>query len=297
MTMPRSADDVDTNAARHGTNRHRRRLLVVMGMFAGASALRNALGAPAAPSVDAGSPQDAASIALRLGKDRGYADHGWLRTFHSFSFAGYTDPSHVSFGPLRVINEDRVSPGRGFPMHGHRDMEIVTYVLAGALEHRDSIGNGSVIQVADVQRMSAGSGVRHSEFNPSSREEVHFLQIWLYPNRAGLKPSYEQTRFDAASKQARFRLIASGNGDDGAVRINQDARIYAGSFTGTQAASHEIASGRQVYLHVARGAIEVNGLSLQAGDAVKAAALPLLALSGGREAEVLLFDLPTDWEA
>ena len=229
---------------------------------------------------------------IRRGSQRGYADHGWLRSFHSFSFADYFDPEHVEFGPLRVINEDRVQAGAGFPTHAHRDMEIISYVLTGTLEHKDSLGTGSIIHPGDVQRMSAGTGVRHSEFNPSASELVHFLQIWIQPQRRGLAPSYEQKHFAKAQRRGRLRLIASADGGDGSVLIHQDARIYAGLLDGAETARLSIAAGRRAYVHVARGAVSANGTALEAGDGLKLSAEPSLTLTDGREAEVLVFDLP-----
>jgi redox-sensitive bicupin YhaK (pirin superfamily) len=231
-------------------------------------------------------------IELRKASDRGYADHGWLRSYHSFSFADYYDPRHMGFGPLRVINEDRVQPGMGFGTHGHRDMEIISYVLEGALEHKDSMGNGSVIRPGDVQRMSAGRGVRHSEFNPSRGELVHFLQIWIEPNVAGIPPGYEEKHFDAAAKRGRLRLIASADGREGSVKIHQDASLYATVLDGAERVTHEIAPGRQAYVHVARGELTVNGQPLAAGDALKAAGVAAIVLERGTAAEALLFDLP-----
>ena len=231
-------------------------------------------------------------LTLRKSGDRGYADHGWLRSFHSFSFAEYHDPQHVGFGPLRVINEDRVAPGRGFGRHGHRDMEIISYVLEGALEHKDSIGTGSVIRPGDVQRMSAGTGVMHSEFNASPIEIVHFLQIWIEPDRQGIAPSYEQKRFEAEEKRGCLRLIASSDGLDRSVTIHQDARVYAGLFDGVERAEHKLASGRRAYVHVIRGGIHVNGEALTPGDAAKLTDVSSCRLDNASEAEVLLFDLP-----
>jgi hypothetical protein len=231
---------------------------------------------------------------IRRSKERGYADHGWLRSYHSFSFAEYYDPRHVEFGPLRVINEDRVAAGQGFGTHGHRDMEIISYVLAGELAHRDSIGNGSTISPGDVQRMSAGRGVRHSEFNPSNANLVHFLQIWIQPNVQGIEPSYEEKRFELTEKRGRLRLIASADQSEGSVLIHQDARVYAGLFDGAESASLTIAPGRLAYIHVARGAVTVNGVALEAGDALKLSETPPLQLQNGRDAEVLVFDLPSE---
>jgi quercetin 2,3-dioxygenase len=229
---------------------------------------------------------------IRRASERGYADHGWLKSFHSFSFADYFDPRHVEFGPLRVINEDRVQPGAGFGTHGHRDMEIISYVLAGELAHRDSMGNGSVIRPGDVQRMSAGSGVRHSEFNPSSSEPVHFLQIWITPDTHGIEPSYEERRFETADKRGRLRLIASPDRAEGSVLIHQDARVYAGLFDNEEQATLPLAADRRAYVHVARGAVRVNGVALESGDALKLADTGALSLQQGQQAEVLVFDLP-----
>ena len=229
---------------------------------------------------------------IRRSHDRGHAQHGWLDSFHSFSFADYHDPEHMGFGPLRVINEDRVQPGQGFGTHGHRDMEIISYVLEGGLAHKDSMGNGSVIRPGDVQRMSAGTGVRHSEFNASDRDPVHFLQIWIEPALRGIEPGYEEKRFDEASKRGRLRLIASPDGADGSVRIHQDARLYATLLDGTESASFDQKEGRRTYVHVVRGRVEVNGQALGAGDALKAQGAGTLTLGRAQAAEVLLFDLP-----
>jgi redox-sensitive bicupin YhaK (pirin superfamily) len=230
--------------------------------------------------------------AIRRSNERGYADHGWLKSFHTFSFADYFDPEHVEFGPLRVINEDRVQPGMGFGTHGHRDMEIISYVLAGQLAHKDSMGNGSTIRPGDVQRMSAGTGVRHSEFNPSASEPVHFLQIWIQPSETGIEPGYEEKRFDAAEKRGRLRLIASPDRSEGSVLIHQDARVYAGLFNGAEAASLNVAPGRRLYVHVARGDVTVNGVALSTGDAIRYTDATSLRIDNGREAEVIVFDLP-----
>jgi quercetin 2,3-dioxygenase len=231
---------------------------------------------------------------IRRSKERGYADHGWLKSYHSFSFADYFDPKHVEFGPLRVINEDRVAAGQGFGTHSHRDMEIISYVLAGELAHRDSIGNGSTIRPGDVQRMSAGRGVRHSEFNPSPASLVHFLQIWIQPNVQGIEPSYEEKRFATDEKRGRLRLIASPDQKDGSVLIHQDARVYAGLLDGTESASLKVAPGRLIYVHVARGAVQANDVALEAGDALKLSDTEQLQLKDGRDAEVLVFDLPSE---
>ncbi len=230
-------------------------------------------------------------LEVRKSADRGFADHGWLRSHHTFSFAGYFDPQHIEFGPLRVINEDRVAPRAGFGTHGHRDMEIISYVLEGELGHQDSMGNGSVIRPGDVQRMSAGTGVTHSEMNPGDAP-VHFLQIWLHPSQRGVQPGYEQKFFAAAEKRGRLRLVVSPDGAEGSLRMHQDARLYAGLFDGEEAATLAIAAGRQAYIHVARGRLRVNGVDLTAGDALKLADVPQLSLQHGHEAEVLVFDLP-----
>ena len=228
----------------------------------------------------------------RPGPERGHANHGWLDSYHSFSFADYFDPEHVQFSALRVINEDRVAPGAGFPTHGHRDMEIVSYVLAGALEHKDSMGNGSVIRPGDVQRMSAGTGVRHSEFNASATEPVHFLQIWILPQANGIAPGYEQKHFSPAGLDNRLRLIASPDGRDGSVTVHQNACIYAIRLDGTNAVVHALASGRRAYVHVARGAVTVNGQRLAAGDGARIENESTVHLDHGHGAEALLFDLP-----
>jgi redox-sensitive bicupin YhaK (pirin superfamily) len=229
---------------------------------------------------------------IRRSGERGHARHGWLESYHSFSFADYFDPDHVEFGVLRVINEDRVQPGAGFGTHGHRDMEIISYVLAGALAHQDSMGNGSTIRPGDVQRMSAGTGVQHSEFNASRQELVHFLQIWIRPSATGIAPGYEEKRFGAEEKRGRLRLIASPDRAQGSVLLHQDARVYAGLFDGPEQARLEIARGRRVYVHLARGALRANGADLEAGDALMLTAAATLELGAGREAEVLVFDLP-----
>jgi quercetin 2,3-dioxygenase len=231
-------------------------------------------------------------MSVRASKERGYADHGWLKSFHSFSFAEYHDPDHMGFGPLRVINEDRVAPGMGFGTHGHRDMEIISYVLDGELAHKDSMGNGSVIRPGDVQRMSAGRGVMHSEFNHSKSQTTHFLQIWITPNVSGIAPGYEEKRFEAADKRGRLRLVASPDGAEGSVTIHQDARVYAGLFDGVESAVLDLAAGRRAYIHVAKGSVRVNGKLLAAGDAAKMTDVGRLELSQGDGAEVLVFDLP-----
>ena len=229
---------------------------------------------------------------IRRSAERGYADHGWLRSFHSFSFADYFDPAHVGFGPLRVINEDRVRGGGGFARHAHRDMEILSYVLDGELAHSDSMGNGSTIRRGDVQRMSAGRGVQHAEYNASPTKDVHFLQIWLHPESNGIDPGYEQKHFDDDAKRGRLALIASRGGDDGSVIVHQDTRVYAGLFDGDETATLAPPPGRKLYVHVARGAIEANGAHLDAGDALMDDTPGKLELRRGRGAEVLVFDLP-----
>ncbi|MBS7458121.1 pirin family protein [Coralloluteibacterium stylophorae] len=231
---------------------------------------------------------------IRRSQSRGRAEHGWLSSRHTFSFGGYFDPRHMGVGPLRVINEDRVQPGQGFGTHGHRDMEIVSYVLDGALEHRDSLGNGSVIRYGDVQRMSAGSGVEHSEFNHSASEPVHFLQIWIEPAARGIAPGYEEAHFDAASKRGRLRLIASPDGADGSVTIHQDARLYAAILDGDDRVEHALGSGRTAYVHVIRGRVTVDGQPLAEGDAITVTGTETVALAEARDSEVLLFDLPAD---
>jgi len=230
---------------------------------------------------------------LRPAAERGHANHGWLDSYHSFSFAGYQDPRHMGFGPLRVINEDRVAPGSGFGTHGHRDMEIISYVLEGALAHKDSMGTGSTIVPGDVQRMSAGRGVLHSEYNDDQAGSTHFLQIWIEPDVTGIAPSYEQKHFPAEEKRGRLRLIASPDGRAGSVSIHQDALLYAGLFDGAESAKYSLGEGRKGYVHVARGTVQVNGHALRAGDALKTDAGPI-EIGRGEGAEVLVFDLPGD---
>ena len=230
-------------------------------------------------------------LELRKSEDRGHANHGWLDSHHTFSFAEYHDEKHMGFGPLRVINEDRVNAGAGFGTHGHRDMEIISYVLEGELAHKDSMGTGSVIRPGDVQRMSAGSGVRHSEFNHAKDRQTHFLQIWIQPNVLGIAPSYEEKHFAEEEKRGRLRLIASPDSADGSVLIHQDARLYVGLFDGAEAASLPLAAGRRAYVHVARGAVEVNGVALKTGDALKLSDVAAVDIRGGQQAEVLVFDL------
>jgi redox-sensitive bicupin YhaK (pirin superfamily) len=227
---------------------------------------------------------------LRRSDERGYADYGWLRSFHTFSFADYQDPRHMGYGALRVINEDRVQPGAGFGTHGHRDMEIISYVLEGALAHEDSMGNGSVIVPGDVQRMSAGTGVRHSEHNQEKDRVTHFLQIWIEPAKSGIPPSYEQKHFGPEEKRGRLRVIASPGGVDGSVTLHQDAAVYAGLLDGAERITYPLPRGRKAYVHMVRGEAVVNGEKLAAGDALKTDAQEIV-LEQGRDAEVLLFDL------
>jgi redox-sensitive bicupin YhaK (pirin superfamily) len=231
---------------------------------------------------------------IRRGNERGFADHGWLKSFHTFSFANYYDPKQVQFGALRVINEDRVVPGAGFGTHGHRDMEIISYVLEGELAHKDSMGTGSTIRPGDVQRMSAGRGVTHSEFNASQQKQVHFLQIWILPNAVGIEPSYEEKHFSDSEKRGRLRLIASADGAEGSVRIHQDARMYAGLFDGAESAQLHIAKKRLVYVHAVRGNFQVNDATLQAGDGVKLSDVADVVISHGKNAEAIIFDLPSE---
>jgi len=230
-------------------------------------------------------------VTLRKSEDRGHAHHGWLDTWHTFSFAGYHDPEHMGFSDLRVINDDRVAPGQGFGMHGHRDMEIITYVLDGALAHKDSMGNGSVIRPGNVQRMSAGTGVRHSEFNASPSDPVHLLQIWIEPNVTGVQPGYEEKHFSDDEKRGRLRLIASADGRAGSVTIHQDAAVYAALLDGNDSVEHKPADGRRVYLHVARGAVSLNGRALAGGDGARISNESRIVLDRASNAEILLFDL------
>jgi quercetin 2,3-dioxygenase len=239
-------------------------------------------------------------MTLRKSASRGYADHGWLKSFHSFSFAGYHDPAHMGVGNLRVINEDRIAPGTGFGTHAHRDMEIISYVLAGALAHKDSMGNGEqgganagVIRPGDVQRMSAGTGVRHSEFNHSTADTTHFLQIWILPSQGGQPPGYEQKHFSAASKRGKLVLVACNDGREGSVSVHADAALRAGLFDGVEQARLELNPNRLTYVHLVRGELSVNGHDLSAGDALTAVNETRLVLEQGLDAEVLVFDLAT----
>ncbi|MDB5897373.1 MAG: pirin family protein [Ramlibacter sp.] len=230
-------------------------------------------------------------LTLRKSQDRGYADHGWLKSFHSFSFAGYHDPKHMGFGNLRVINEDRIAPGTGFGTHGHRDMEIISYVLSGELAHKDTLGNIKGIPPGDVQRMSAGRGVQHSEFNHAKDQTTHFLQIWIQPNVTGIEPGYEQKSFPESDKRGKLRLVASADGAEGSVLIHADARLYAGLFDGAEQATLQLDAARPVYVHLVRGELAVNGIRLRAGDAVKLQGEAELKLADGQDAEVLVFEL------
>lgn len=230
-------------------------------------------------------------LTVRKSKERGYADHGWLKSFHSFSFAGYYDPQHMGWGNLRVINEDRIAPGTGFGTHGHRDMEIISYVLSGELAHKDTLGNVKGIPPGDVQRMSAGTGVQHSEFNHAPNDTTHFLQIWIEPNVTGIAPGYEQKTFADAEKQGQLRLVASSDGAQGSVTIHADARLYAGLFDGSQTAELKLDPQRKSYVHLVRGELEVNGTALTTGDAALIEGESQLRLAQGKGAEVLVFDL------
>ena len=231
-------------------------------------------------------------LTLRRSAERGHANHGWLDSYHSFSFASYHDPRHMGFGPLRVINDDRIAQGRGFGMHSHRDMEIITYVLDGAIAHKDNMGNGSTIQPGDVQRMSAGHGVMHSEFNPLPDRQTHLLQIWIEPDVQGIAPEYEEKRFAEAEKRGKLRLVASPDAADGSVRIHQDAKLYVGLFDGEESAKYELAKGRKAWLHVARGNALVNGHVLRQGDALAYDDESSVVIEQADGAEILLFDLP-----
>ena len=230
-------------------------------------------------------------LSIRKSRDRGYADHGWLKSFHSFSFAGYFDPAHMGWGNLRVINEDRIAPGTGFGTHGHKDMEIISYVVSGALGHKDSIGTGASIPPGDVQRMSAGRGIEHSEYNHAPQDETHFFQIWIEPNVKGIAPGYEQKTFSAPDKQDQLRLVASPDGALGSVTIHADARLYSGLLGGAQAVTLNLDPARKAYVHVVRGAVSVNGEVLHGGDAAKLAGEAVLNLADAKDAEVLVFDL------
>lgn len=230
-------------------------------------------------------------LTIRRAEQRGHADHGWLDSHHTFSFAGYHDPKHMGFRGLRVINEDRVAPGRGFGTHPHRDMEIISYVLDGGLEHRDSMGNGGVIRPGEIQRMSAGTGVQHSEFNASKTETVHFLQIWILPERRGLEPSYEQKPFGEAERAGKLRLVVDPHGRDGALKINADAQVYSTLLGAGERVEHVVAAGRHAWIQVARGVVEVAGETLRAGDGASISEAGGLTLTAVEPAELLVFDL------
>jgi hypothetical protein len=230
-------------------------------------------------------------LTIRKGNDRGHADYGWLNTYHTFSFGDYVDPAHMGFSDLRVINDDRVQPGEGFGTHPHRDMEIITYVLEGALEHKDSMGNGSVIRYGDVQYMSAGTGVLHSEFNPSANEPVHLLQIWILPHERGGQPRYDQKHYPSAEKQGQWRLVASPEGQDASIAIRQDARLYARILSAGEQADYQPEAGRKAFLHVARGGVRINGQPLAEGDGVSVLQEEAIQMEATSDAEVLLFDL------
>ncbi len=231
-------------------------------------------------------------IVMRKSEERGQANHGWLQSRFSFSFAEYYDPRHMGFGPLRVINDDWIAAGMGFGTHPHKDMEIITYVLEGEIAHKDSMGNGSTISPGDVQRMTAGTGVRHSEFNPSPVNKTHLLQIWIMPDRLNLEPGYEEKRFSAEDKRGRLRVVAAPDARDGAVKIHQDATLSVGLFDGDESAELTLAPNRLCYVHLARGELEVNGHTMKAGDALLMQAEAELSLGSGKQAEVLVFDLP-----
>jgi len=231
-------------------------------------------------------------ITLRPSAERGFADHGWLKARHSFSFADYYDPAEMGWGVLRVINEDRVAPGTGFGTHGHRDMEIVTYILSGSLEHKDSLGSGGIIRRGEVQRMSAGVGVRHSEFNPSPDEETHLLQIWIEPARRGTAASYEQQALPVEAMHGHWRLVASPDGADGSTTIGQDARLWASVLGPGESLDYPLAAGRLAYVHLVRGSLTLNGQTMSGGDGAKVANESTLQFAAGEEAEILLFDLP-----
>lgn len=230
-------------------------------------------------------------LTLRKSQDRGYADHGWLKSYHSFSFAGYHDVQQMGWGNLRVINEDRIAPGTGFSTHAHKDMEIISYVLNGSIGHKDNVGNAASIPPGDVQRMSAGKGISHSEFNHAPQDETHFFQIWIEPNVFGIAPGYEQKTFATPEKRGALRLVASNDGAQGSVTIHADAKMYAGLFDGAETAHMALDPARKAYVHVVRGQLTVNGQTLQGGDAAKLEAEATLTIANGKEAEVIVFDL------
>jgi len=233
-------------------------------------------------------------LQVRKAQDRGHANHGWLNSYHTFSFANYFDASQMGWGPLRVINDDTVAPGKGFGTHSHRDMEIISYVLEGALEHKDTLGTGSVIRPGDVQVMEAGDGIAHSEFNQSATEPVHFLQIWIMPNKTGIKPSYQQRYFDDTEKRGKLKLVVSPDDHDNSLTIHQDALIYSALLDGNEIIKWTHDSKRKAYIHVARGSLNVNGVSVSEGDGIKISDEEQLVLAEGRSAEILLFDFPGD---
>jgi redox-sensitive bicupin YhaK (pirin superfamily) len=228
---------------------------------------------------------------MRRAEERGHANHGWLDSYHTFSFGGYYDPQHMGFAKLRVINDDTVSPGAGFDTHGHRDMEIISYVLDGALQHKDSMGNGSLIRPGDVQRMSAGSGVTHSEFNASKSEPVHFLQIWILPEKQGLEPSYEQKAYSKEARSGRLRLVGSRDGREGSLTIHQDVDLYATLFSDSDSVTHKLADGRKGWVQVAKGSVIVNDNEVFAGDGIALEGPKTITLTGSADAEILLFDM------
>jgi quercetin 2,3-dioxygenase len=271
----------------------RRRILTAAGLAAPSLALACMAGlsntARGERSLEA--DEEVHLMKIRRSKERGYADHGWLKSFHTFSFAGYQDPNQMGFKALRVINEDRVEPSRGFGTHPHKDMEILSYVLEGELEHKDSMGNGSVIRPGEVQRMSAGTGVFHSENNGSKKDLVHFLQIWIIPEQRGIAPGYEQKAFSEAERRGKLRLVASRDGREGSVTVHQDVSLYAGLFTEGEEARYELPAGRNAWVHVARGSLELNGERLFAGDAAALVEPGSLRIVGKEASEVLVFDL------
>jgi quercetin 2,3-dioxygenase len=253
--------------------------------------VQNGSASGAGPAWNARPTKDFTMLTLRKSQDRGYADHGWLKSFHSFSFAGYHDPAHMGWGNLRVINEDRIAPGKGFGTHGHRDMEIISYVMSGELAHKDNMGNGRSIPPGDVQRMSAGTGVLHSEFNHAPNDVTHFLQIWIEPNVTGIPSSYEQKSFPDAEKRGALRLVASPDGAQGSVTLHADASLYAGLFDGAESATLPLQSQRKAYVQLIRGELVANGQRLSAGDALLLDGESAVVLGQGRDAEVLVFDL------
>jgi len=271
----------------------RRQVLSAAGALLPGAALAGVVGRAdgTASSINPNHPQEVPAMKILRSNERGYADHGWLRSFHTFSFANYYNPNQMGFRALRVINDDYVEPSEGFPTHPHKDMEIITYVLDGALEHKDSMGNGSIIRPGEVQRMSAGLGVTHSEFNASKTEEVHLLQIWIIPDKRGYDPGYEQKAFSTDERRGKLRLVASPDGREGSVTIHQDAHLYAGLFDEGERARYEVPAGRHAWVHVARGSLELNGTTLEAGDAAAISEPGIVELVGKKGGEVLVFDL------